>query len=676
MKRLLSILILLVFIFSFSACQTDQGEDLNPPYFLGLKDVSYQIGDEKPIVLDGVLAMDQEDGELTTHIVVDDSSVKWNLPGVYPLFYTIVDEAGNDNTASILITITAAPIIDTTAPVITGLTDLEYTIGQNLPDLLNRVKAQDDIEGNLTSQIIIDDSSVDYNLPGAYSITYTVSDSKDNSIESFRKITVVEPTVPIEDVTLNIYYINDTHGAIESYNNQLGLSSIANLVVDEKTNHPDTTLFIGGGDLLQGNILSNYYFGSSMIDILNVMQMDAFVLGNHEFDWGIETVLRYRDSSSEQIQANFPFLGANIFLKNTTQRPDFIDAYQIVRKGRLKIGIIGLMGYGLEGSIATSRIQDYEFADPIYWAEHYATYLREEEQVDIVLAVVHGNNSTTNSGIATLTGNSRVDAIFNGHSHSRYTQTISRPGVDVPVIQSKANGEYVGKVTLVVGEGGNVKSFDHVNLHPYHSSSSSYDKIAVDSRLIGTHFEVTSLIEEYKLAISDLLTKVIIKSDQSYDVEQLSSYMAEIIRLSANADIGIHNYGGTRASLSSNQDITIATLYQIFPFDNKVKHVYVSGSDIKNFVNSEVAVRYKPGLSLDSLVDDVYYKVATNDYIFDDVEYPFISGVDPTDTGYLIRDLLEDILREQAKTYPTFRIDRPIIFTQINYSDLRKQFYI
>ena len=211
--------------------------------------------------------MDQEDGELTTHIVVDDSSVKWNLPGVYPLFYTIVDEAGNDNTASILITITAAPIIDTTAPVITGLTDLEYTIGQNLPDLLNGVKAQDDIEGNLTSQIIIDDSSVDYNLPGAYSITYTVSDSKDNSIESFRKITVVEPTVPIEDVTLNIYYINDTHGAIESYNNQLGLSSIANLVVDEKTNHPDTTLFIGGGDLLQGNILSNYYFGSSMIDI-------------------------------------------------------------------------------------------------------------------------------------------------------------------------------------------------------------------------------------------------------------------------------------------------------------------------------------------------------------------------------------------------------------------------
>ena len=100
------------------------------------------------------------------------------------------------------------------------------------------------------------------------------------------------------------------------------------------------------------------------------------------------------------------------------------------------------------------------------------------------------------------------------------------------------------------------------------------------------------------------------------------------------------------------------------------------GVILKNFVNSEVAVRYKPGLSLDSLVDDVYYKVATNDYIFDDVEYPFISGVDPTDTGYLIRDLLEDILREQAKTYPTFRIDRPIIFTQINYSDLRKQFYI
>lgn len=672
MKRLMYMMVFLLAISLLTGCQTQQLEDKNPPYFTELKDIYYEIGDDLPELLTGIIATDENDGDLTEQITADDSSVDWTKPGTYPLFYTVRDQAGNETTASILVNVTAKPVIDLEGPLFSGLKNLTYTIGDTHPNLLTGITAMDAIEGNVSSSIVTDDSAVDYALPGTYEISYKATDSKNNQTTVVIQITVSEPVEQVEDTQITIFYINDTHGAIEPNGNQLGLSAIGNLIINERSINPDTTLFIGGGDLLQGNILSNYYYGSSMIDMFNVMHMDAFVLGNHEFDWGLDQVLRYRNPVSGQIQADFPFLGANILLKDTMERPDFVDAYTIVQKGALKIGIIGLMGYGLEDSIATARVSAYVFDDPTYWASYYAEYLRTEENVDIVLAVVHGSSESTNQEIAALSGDRKVDAIFNGHSHSRYTQTLTRSGVDVPVIQSKANGEYVGKVTLTVSKG-EVQAFKATNLHPNQTSTTNIDRIEIDQRLLSENEAIHTLIDEYKLVISDLLNEVIITSDAYYNTSSLSLFMAEIIRKSVDADIGIHNYGGTRASLEQGQDITVATLYQIFPFDNRVKYVYLTGNEIKDFENSQVALRYRSGLTLSGLNDSTYYKVATNDYIFDKVDYPFIYGVDPVDTGILIRDLLETVLRNQAETYPTFRIDQPIILTPVSFETKENQ---
>ncbi len=553
-------------------------------------------------------------------------------------------------------------------PVITGHSDINYSIGQDRPDLKSGVQALDDEDGDLTSMIVMDDTLVNWNVEGSYPVTYTVTD-KDGHVV---KVTIYVQVIAAENEILDIYYINDTHGAIEKNGNQLGLSYIGNLVMDAKQKNPNNTLFLGGGDLLQGNILSNYYYGASMIHALNKMGLDAFVLGNHEFDWGLDVVTNYFNEASTDLKADFPALGANIFRKDTMERPDFVDAYTIIEKGNIKVGVIGLMGYGLESSIATARIMPYVFDDPIIWAGHYAEHLRTNEDVDVVLAVIHGRSDYTNSQIAALSGNNKIDAIFNGHTHSRYTQTISRDGLDVPVIQSKANGEYVGRVSLTVSNG-SVIDFSLTNLHPTQSSSTASDHITRDSRLATSQTEVQAIINEYKLAIDSLLNEVILTSSSYYSKNDLTNYMAALIRLSVNADIGIHNYGGTRTELSQNQAITVATLYEIFPFDNRVKYVYLSGSDIKDYANSYDALSFKDGLSLSTLKNDVYYKVATNDYIFDKLDNPFIHGVDPVDTGILIRDLLETVLREQAKYYSTFSMDRPIVLTPVSYHVTREE---
>jgi len=145
---------------------------------------------------------------------------------------------------------------------------------------------------------------------------------------------------PLEDSNdfLDIYYINDFHGAILPDSDQLGMAYIANFLVTKKEANPDNVIILAGGDILQGTALSNYYNGYSTISMMNEMYFDAYTLGNHEFDWGLNTVTAYFDDNSENGEANFPLLGANVFYEGTTNIPEGIDPYVIIERAGLKIG--------------------------------------------------------------------------------------------------------------------------------------------------------------------------------------------------------------------------------------------------------------------------------------------------------------------------------------------------
>jgi len=651
MKKILQFMLLVLSLFLLISCQSEQPiTDTVPPNIIGATDIFYTIGQTPPNYLNNITAVDNVDGVITSSIVVDDSLVDLTTPGFYDLFYEIRDQAGNLYRKKVSVIVLEAPgETDLEPPVFTGISHLTYYVGDELPNYLSGISAYDAKDGNVSSRITVDSSKVIYDEQGVYDVIYAVTDLSGNETRITIQVSVV---LAIDH--LRIYYLNDTHGAILEKDNQLGMSAIGHLILSEKENYPHNTIFLAGGDMLQGSLLSNYFQGGSMIDLLNFIKLDSFTLGNHEFDWGLETVTDYFNPNSQKaIKANYPLLGANVFFKGTTIRPDFIDAYQVIERGNIKVGIIGLMGYGLEGSIATAMVEDYEFADPIYWAGYYAEILRLEEEVDVVITVVHGSSSFTNSGIGNLTGLKRVDALFNGHSHQAYTEHHVRSGMNMPIIQSGGNGTHVGYLKIDLNRDKVITGYLPSNL-----TGSS------DLRLRQPHPSVTELINYYYNQISDLINLVIIKSGGNYSRSQLTEYMAELIRVSGQADIGFHNQGGTRASLSLNQGITVGTLYEIFPFDNKVKTTILRGSIIKNFISSGAdgsATTYKDGLSYNQIQDHLYYKVATNEYVFDKTGNPFIYGDSIIDTGIVIRDVLETVLRNQAETSEYFYINSPIV---------------
>ncbi len=443
---------------------------------------------------------------------------------------------------------------------------------------------------------------------------------------------------------LDIYYLNDFHGAIlENSPDEIGLANIANFLITQKDLYPENTIILAGGDMLQGSALSNYYSGLSTINLMNEMYFDAFTVGNHEFDWGIDVVTNYFDGNEDNGEADFPLLGANVFYKGTTTIPEGIDPYVIIERGDVKIGIIGTIGYGLEYSIATSKIEAYEFGSPVPIIEEYAYELRTEMDVDIVLVASHDTGNTLNSQLAALTGDYKIDAIFNGHSHSAYASTT----LGLPVVQSGSNGEYVGHVKF---------ELTNNQLSTYSVENISY---YTNEFLRSPSDIVLEIIEHYQLETDEIFNVALITSGEFLTQTDLSKWIARMMRISTGADIGFQNGGGTRTSIPSDTVITLAVLYQVWPFDNVVKTVYLTGAEIKSLMG---------GLSYDTEIlefdNDTLYKVATNDYVFDKTTNPFIDGQDQVNTGIILRDLAESELEMQNLVYEFFYYDNAIITTE------------
>lgn len=463
----------------------------------------------------------------------------------------------------------------------------------------------------------------------------------DEPIDPVDPVDPVDPIDPVDPVTtyedfLDIYYMNDFHGALLEDGDNLGMSKIANFITTRVNEYPNNSIVLAGGDMLQGSALSNYYSGMSTIDVMNEIGFDAFTLGNHEFDWGLETVTNYFDGDESNGEADFPLLGANVVYEGTTTLPDHIDPYTIIEKGDLKIGVIGTMGYGYESAIAESKIDGYEFLYPVNIIGDYATELRQDENCDIVIWVGH-DSGRYNDEIKELTGDAKIDALFNAHSHSEYANIFSN---EAPEMQSGATGEAVGFIRINLDENNEIVSYEGEN---FNDSSSA---------LFWSEYQpVQSLIATYVDETSELFNAPIITAGEYLSKNDLSMWLCDVMRASTGAEIAFQNSGGTRATIDSGEVITMANLYEVWPFDNVVKTVYLDGSIINNLKGAGLVYSQDTGASFEA---GTLYLVATNDYVFDKPENPFLDGTNPSYTGVILRDMVEQELLLQNVVFDVF----------------------
>src|SRR5947199_29156 len=145
--------------------------------------------------------------------------------------------------------------------------------------------------------------------------------------------------VPRPDSTLlRVLAINDFHGALEpqvwpwSAGRPVGGAAALKPWLDSLARGCFcTTIRLDAGDEMQGTPVSNFNFGRPAIAALNAFGIDAAAIGNHEFDWTVDT-LRAR-----MAEAHYRFLAANITDSAGTARPDWAEPFTVIERGGVRV---------------------------------------------------------------------------------------------------------------------------------------------------------------------------------------------------------------------------------------------------------------------------------------------------------------------------------------------------
>ncbi len=244
---------------------------------------------------------------------------------------------------------------------------------------------------------------------------------------------------------LTILHTNDTHSQVEPNANDVGGYARRMGLIAQERKADKNLLLVDAGDFCQGTPYFNFYHGRVEIDAMNRMRYDVATLGNHEFDNGLDTLAAVLKT------ARFPFVCANYDFTGTAME-GVTQAFTIIRKGGLKIGVFGL-GCDPKGIVADKNFEPARYLNPVSVAQEMADTLRAQN-CDIVICLSHlGTFGKAEDDIcdATVAAKTRgIDVFVGGHTHKLYDnlRVANMDGDSIPLCQMGKSGAYLGKIML------------------------------------------------------------------------------------------------------------------------------------------------------------------------------------------------------------------------------------
>jgi 5'-nucleotidase len=251
-----------------------------------------------------------------------------------------------------------------------------------------------------------------------------------------------------EDIDLTILYTNDTHSQVEPNSRQQGgIARRAALIRDIRSKHPHT-LMLDAGDTFQGTPWYSKYGGAFQFRLMSKLGYQAMVLGNQEFDQGIE-----RLAKAIRNEAKFPVLAANYDVSNTALK-GLVQPFTVLRVNRARIGIFGL-GIALQGLVPKGNYQGLRIRNPISVARGMVRSLRTYKNCDLVIGLSHlgyqYNDPKVISDRMIAERVAGIDIIIGGHTHTKLDgpqHIIYSSGWKTLVTQAGFGGSRLGKLDV------------------------------------------------------------------------------------------------------------------------------------------------------------------------------------------------------------------------------------
>jgi 2',3'-cyclic-nucleotide 2'-phosphodiesterase/3'-nucleotidase len=383
-------------------------------------------------------------------------------------------------------------------------------------------------------------------------------------------------------VTISLLHTTDLHGHIlptTDYSGRPdlgGLARCATQIRQWRAANPNS-LLLDIGDVYEGTQLGLHTRGAAMIRCFNALAYDAWVVGNHEFDWGLDAL------SACVGQSAMPVLSGNAMvsgkavgsLEGTLGK---LRPYLIKEIAGIRIAVVGLTTPGLASWLPPEYLRGFEALDPV---EALRPILREVEALNPDAIVVAGHMGLKRrddeaNRVGALTASSpQLVAYLGGHTHQNIpSETIH----GVLYTQADHFGIYAGKLDL---------TFDRTSKKLLHSEAITVQmdhQVAFDPTVLSltqAEIDAADLVLGQKIGELAEPFDVLTSFGRPSDVERLiaSGIVASLRKSGTDVDAVVHGLFDGTAPLAVGAK-TVADAWAVLPYENGVVTIDVSRDDL------------------------------------------------------------------------------------------------
>ncbi len=429
---------------------------------------------------------------------------------------------------------------------------------------------------------------------------------------------------PVTTTDLRVIAINDFHGNLQPPAGSSGrvvlpdgstvdAGGAAFLATHVKELRTKNSLVVSAGDNIGASPLSSALFHDEpTIEMLNDIGLDASVVGNHEFDEGLQELRRMQFGGCHPTDgcqfrdkfkgANFPFLGANV----TTDRglPVLLPATVKIVDG-VPVGLIGVTLHDLPSVVTPDAIKGLKFGDEVQAINRTANLL-DLFGVKTQIVVMHQGDSTEGGGpddCKTVPGIARtivesaspkVDAFFSGHSHQQYSCMVenSKDHKLRPMIQGASFGRLLSVIDFKIDR----RTRDVVEAKPHNE---------IVTRTVTPDPTVSALVNDAVTKSGPIanrqvgtITADLVRAANDAGESPLGDVLADgqlAATTGNNAVIAITNPGGIRADVTfasstageGNGVVTYGEAFTVQPFSNIMQTITLTGANLKNVLEQQ-----------------------------------------------------------------------------------------
>ena len=385
---------------------------------------------------------------------------------------------------------------------------------------------------------------------------------------------------------VRIVATNDFHGALEPRADSRGVrrggaAAVATAIAraGEGCSPPAcAVLVLDGGDQWQGTPASNLAFGRPVVEIFERWGTAAAALGNHEFDWGQDT-LRAR-----MREARHAILGANVRDSAGRDVP-WVRNDTIVTRGALRVGIVGVSTVETPRATATRNVSDLRFPPAAPIVDSIGRSLRARG-ADLVVVIAHAGAFCDSTGGGQCRGEivdfaralrEPVDAIVSGHTHSLVDAVVD----GMPIVQARSRGQAIAIADIHPSRRGSADAATAF-VRPVLPDSLPADP-AVEAIVRRAMASVGARMSEQVATIATAMPR-------AGEQHALGNLIADAQRWAANGDVAVMNNGGIRADLPAGR-ATFGQLYEVQPFGNVLYRFTIDGHALRQYVERLVDER-------------------------------------------------------------------------------------